>query len=513
MIVAFILAVTLAPTVAPERVETIRSGGSASSGVGGDGTSTGVTVPGGVASGGGSGTGKTSACGDRALQIPGDSYSPPCVAFTGDNGGSTYLGVSKDKIRVGFRIPVEDVRDLQGVINELTAGSDRDFPEPTDADVSRTLDGIIQYFNRNFQFYGRKIELIEWKGQGSALNEILGAGQEAANADAIKASNEIKVFGDLSAFTAPYNDALARRKIVAIGAPYMSNEWFAARAPYSWSIFPDCTQIAETIAEWGVKRVLPYPVSRAGKDLNGKKRKVGIVAPDNPEYQQCVDAAERKVKAAGYEINRYSYTLDLSTASDQANNLAARLRSDGITTVVLASDPLVPLLLVSRMSQQSYFPEWVVTGTALTDIDLVGQIYDTEQWKNAFGISYYAEQQPAGSSYAYFAFKSIYPDAEPIIGVELLYYYFYMFALGVQMAGPNLTPQTFAAGLRAYPGGSGPAGTWGFPAGTYTPYRDAREIYWDPLDLSVYNGKAGRYASNGKRYRIGEWPKGEAPSK
>ena len=311
------------------------------------------------------------------------------------------------------------------------------------------------------------------------------------------------MFADVSAFTQPYNDALARQKVIAIGAPYMSREWFRARAPYSWSIVPDCTIIAETIAEYANKRIYGYTADHAGGDLKGKPRKVAIIAPDNPEYQQCVDAGDRMVTAAGNQMARYSYTLDLASLSDQANNLAAKLKSDRITTVVLATDPLIPLLLTNRLSQQDYYPEWVVTGTALTDIDMVGQFYDQSQWRNAFGLSYFAESQPIGASYAYHAFKSVDPDHEPIFGVELLYYFCYMVALGVQGAGPESDARDFAAGMRAYPGGTGPAGTWGFPDGEFTPYRDAREIWWDPDGPSVMNGAAGRYASDGKRHKPG----------
>jgi hypothetical protein len=42
------------------------------------------------------------------------------------------------------------------------------------------------------------------------------------------------------------------------------------------------------------------------------------------------------------------------------------------------------------------------------------------------------------------------PDEEPIELVDILYYQLYLVALGVQMAGPTLTPETFEAGLHAY---------------------------------------------------------------
>ena len=44
--------------------------------------------------------GKTTACNGQALQVPGDPYSAPCILFSGDNGGATWKGVTRDTINV-----------------------------------------------------------------------------------------------------------------------------------------------------------------------------------------------------------------------------------------------------------------------------------------------------------------------------------------------------------------------------------------------------------------------------
>ncbi|HEY2834414.1 MAG TPA: hypothetical protein VGJ14_18475 [Sporichthyaceae bacterium] len=521
--VTFLLVVTLVPTIA--RQTTVMAAQSDDAGSAAAGATVAGATPGAALGAGPVAKGKKAAlpgpagavaaagpCADRTVQVVGDPYSPPCIAWpTGkENGGATSPGVTKDTIRISFRMPIENISDYESVIRQLTGDKGDAIPTPTEADVRRTIQDYITYFERNFQTYGRKIDLVEWKGKGSVLNEIVGAGQEAAQADAIRAAKELKVFADVSAFTQPYSDALARQGVVAIGAPYMSQQWFAAHQPYAWSPFPDCTSLTETIAEYLNKRVFGHPADHAGPGVVGKQRKVALVVPDNPEYQQCADAGEKIIEAAGNKAARYNYTLDLATLSDQANNLAAKLKQDGVTTIVLATDPLLPLLLTSRMSQQDYYPEWVVTGTALTDLDVVGQFYDQSQWKHAFGMSMLGEQQPQGASYAYAAAKSVDPNHEPIFGSELIYYFMYMIATGIQMAGPDLTPQTFAAGMHAYPGGTGPAGTWAYPKGDYSPYRDAREIWWDPNGNSVFNNAPGRYASTNKRYKPGAWPTGPA---
>ncbi|HEY2831641.1 MAG TPA: hypothetical protein VGJ14_04395 [Sporichthyaceae bacterium] len=525
--IAFLLVVTFVPTIA--RQVTVVSQGAANAtpvaGAGPEGNAPAAVAPGqaqvpggkpvpgakgqvpGAAAAAGAGP-----CANRRIQVVGDPYSPPCIAWPAgkDNGGATSTGITKDSIKISFRLPVENISDFSSVIRQLAGDKANKIPAATDADVRRTIQDYATYFSQNFQMYGRKLDLQEWHGKGSVFNEFVGAGQDAAQADAIHTAKELKAFADISAFTQPYNDALARQGVVAIGAPYMSRQWFAAHQPYSWSPFPDCTTLSEIVAEYLNKRVFGYPADHAGPGLAGQPRKLGIITPDNPEYQQCLNTAMKDINAAGNKAQRYSYTLDLARFSDQANNIAAKLKQDGITTVVLLCDPLFPLLVTNRMSQQQYYPEYVVTGTVLTDSDEFGQLYDEGQWKHAFGLSQLGQEQPQGASFAYAAAKSVDPDHEPIFGADLFYQFFYQLALGIQMAGPNLTAQTFAAGMRAYPGGTGPSGSWGYPDGAYSPYRDGREIWWDPSATSVVNGAPGRYESTNKRYKPGAWPHGPA---
>ena len=109
----------------------------------------------------------------------------------------------------------------------------------------------------------------------------------------------------------------------------------------------------------------------------------------------------------------------------------------------------------------------------------------------------------------YAAYKSVRQD-EPAFAVEIIYAQMYMLALGIQLAGPNLSPESFEKGMFSYPGGTGMYGTWGFP-GTYTPQRDTRIIWWNPDNISTFNRKKGAYveAYGGKRFPIGQLPRGE----
>ena len=164
--------------------------------------------------------------------------------------------------------------------------------------------------------------------------------------------------------------------------------------------------------------------------------------------------------------------------SDQAASLIQKLKAERITTVVCGCDPLLLTFLTAKAKEQNYQPEWVITGVALIDNDMIGQILQQDQWGRAFGVSFSGPTQAAGQGLGYRAYKSVRPD-EPSVGVELIYNQLYLLAIGIQGAGPNLNPQTFEKDMFDYPRRSGPSGTWGFGPGDYTTSDDAREVFWN----------------------------------
>jgi len=514
MIVAFLLMVTLVPTIAREQT-VIHDGTASAGGVTNGGPGTAPLAPGLPGSGstsviGGTSTtrrtaaGHTSGCADRRQQVPGDPYSPPCVLFTGDNGGATSRGVTRSTITIAMRLTADP--DLSSTIAKITGSDLIDSNE----DALRTAQGLADYFNARFQFYGRKIKLVAYQGQGALTRELLGAGQEQANADAIKVASEVGAFADVTGLSEPYSDALARQRVLAFGAPYMSRQWFVDRRPYAWSGFTDCSLLSQSNSDWINKRLVGRPAKYAGGDLQGKPRKFGILAPDNPEYQQCVHDFLNVLHAAGNDAYAVTYSLDLASLSNQAASIVAKFKSQGVTSLACGCDPILPVFLTAKAHEQGYYPEWLVQGTAFTDTDVVGQLYDQTEWSHAFGISSLGDQLPERAGLGYNAYKAVRSD-EPAHAVELIYYQLYMLALGIQLAGPNLTPASFERGMFSYPGGTGEAGTWGFGPSHYTPTQDYKEIWWDPNRTSTYNNKQGAYATNGKRYKLGYVPPGDPP--
>ena len=520
--VLLLLMAILVPTKAPETVSTespASSGGplvpGGPTGIGGttetsllpDGTSvtvggpagtTGTTKPGAAPIGG------ISACSDRQEQVPGDPYSPPCISFSGNNGGKTSTGVNDKEIHVSFR--VLDEKGFQQTLAALAGASLQDGPE----DVKRTVEALGEYFSQRYQFYGRQIVWDFYNGQGSNTTELLGGGQEKAEADADTVKS-MGSFADMSATSEPYADALARRKIVGFGDPYLSEPWHMAHRPYIWSLATDGTLVANEAAEYAGKRLCGKGAKWAGGALKDKPRNIATFAPENSWYQESVTISRETAKKYGCSPGpNVKYQLDLGTMSNQSANIIPKMKEAGVTTILCGCDPIMPVFLTGEMNRAGYYPEFVIVGTALTDTDIVGQLWNQNEAKHAFGVSSLQAPVPQTETIAYEAYKTVRKD-EPAFGVDIIYYQMQMMAIGIQMAGPKLTPETFEQGMFSYPPKLGPAGFWKMGPRDYTAANDVREIYWDPNAISGYNGKKGAYIepSPGVRWKQGEIPTGD----
>lgn len=436
-------------------------------------------------------------CEDRELQVPDSGYSPPCLTWSGDdNGGATAVGVTEDTIRISHRHIADG--HMPQTLSELAGMSLGEDAE----DMWISTEGLVAWFNEHFEFYGRELELVKYDGKGSLTTELFGGGQENANVDARQVV-DLEVFADATSFTQPYSEALVDQEVISIGAPYMSREWFKERYPYAWSNFPDCSSVSEMSVEVAVERFLGEPAEFAGGELADRRRTIAIIHPDTKEYTDCARAGARKITEAGYEVDVQSYPFQLGASAAQATGILAKLRNDKVTTVACGCDPLMVMSLTQQAEQQEYYPEWYLLSTGFVDWDLTGQIIANgsgSQWSRALGITPTAPPVPFGESEAYRAFKSARPDLEPSQFVDVGFSMLYRLAIGIQMAGPDLNPETFGQGMFNYPGGNGPLGAWKFSPDNPSGAADSRLVYWGHDQPSPFNEEPGTYITVGERF-------------
>ncbi|HVY08591.1 MAG TPA: hypothetical protein VG650_05025 [Mycobacteriales bacterium] len=508
LVTAFLLMSLLVPTIAPDQnvaaSTTTTTGPVASSlpsgAAGQPATAAGQVKHGtaashvGVASTVSGGT--TSKC--VGPQVRGDGYSPPCVSFSGSNGGATSRGVTAKQITITFRIPADNLASTDAAIQQLAGKYNTAAFSDTEADVKRTIADLVTYFNRTFQFYGRKLSLRFFNGQGTLTSEITGGGQSQANADALKVADSYQAFADISAFSQPFAQALSEQHVVNIGSPYMSLGWYQQHSPYAWSFFPNCTTATEGGSANVVRQLLPQHVTWAGKGVpDGQKRRFAVIAPDNPIYQSCIHIVTRAMARAGQPpVDDLSYTANLSELSQEAAAMEQRMVNDKITTIICACDPITLIYLTGDFDNAEYEPEIVNSGGAFTDEDVVAQLMDQDVWAHAAGETFNGTTPPFGSSLAYFAAKSVDPSHIPAHEVDVFYEDLYILALGIQQAGPDLTPDSLQRGLFSYRGGDGEYGPWSFNQhgrGIWTPQYEFRDEWWNPKVPSPFNGQMGSW--------------------
>ncbi|HUC05985.1 MAG TPA: hypothetical protein VL961_11345 [Acidimicrobiales bacterium] len=453
-------------------------------------------------------TGNTSACPGQALQVPGDPYSPPCVAFSGSNGGATSNGVTAGTITLSYRFTSDYSSESQSVDSLGGAAF-----TPTKASTESTVNGLVAYFNSHFQFYGRKLAVDYFNGQGSMTNEEQDIGQAQTMADATNVAQQIHAFADINTQDELYANDLVQQHVVNFGGGDLANSTLEASAPYTWGTSVSCNTLITAVMEVVDKELANRPAAYAGGSLKGQPRKIALLAPSSPDYASCANEAIALAKAAGVTISDdISYELDASTLTQQDDTIVAKLANDGDTTVLLFTDPISNLLLTERAAQQDYTPEWFEMGIA-ADVDAVAQLYDQSEWSHTFGISFLGEAVPVQDMLGYDAYKASNSDEPATSVVQSAYETLDELAIGIQLAGPDLTPTTFEEGMRAYPGSQPGSdnlqfGSWLFPAGDFNPTQDSWLISWNPNKVSPQNGQPGSYDIDTPRYKAGQYPTG-----
>jgi len=184
-------------------------------------------------------------------------------------------------------------------------------------------------------------------------------------------------------------------------------------------------------------------------------------------------------------------------------------------------DALTPVFFTKEATKEAYFPEWMQTGTGLTDTTFFGRTYDTQQWSHSFGISplwVFFENLQVSDGYREYhhacdtAKADCAPKAEST-GINVYRTAQLELFTGIEMAGPKLTPQSFAQGEYSYPptGGTPAYPLFHFTKDSPNIIKDFTETWWDQTRTGkdeVNNNAAGvlMKANQGKRYLPGQWP-------
>jgi hypothetical protein len=333
---------------------------------------------------------------------------------------------------------------------------------------------------------------------------------------------------------------MAKKHIIVAGggstAP-VPNVYFQDDDPYYYDITMDSTRATNILGEYWCKKLNNKPVKFAGTDVQTTRnwgpapgvpptRKVAILFPSsNGDPTQKLGAENFVANVTGRMCNspggvlKFPYESDINKAQQQAQTAVNELIANHITSVVCFCDLIAPLFFTNAMKSNGYFPEHVMSGTALIDYDTVGKLYDPTEWSHAFGLSQLGEPFPVDKQDQTKAFQDAGRNGVPNNSEGVAWAYWALAATSFQAAGPMLTTQTMHQGLLNAP----PAGGWALTHDPHYPLlkmqapdlwtfiQDMREVYWSSTRTSNANGQPGSYCpvGGGVRYNIGQWPGGD----
>jgi hypothetical protein len=426
-----------------------------------------------------------------ARQVPWSKYSPPCVgAFSGENGGDTSHGVTAEtiKIVVGFGNASENAA-VQSLAGPAT---------PNDQTWADTIKAYAAYFNTQFETYGREVVVETYQMKSDYVLADMGRDTAAAQADA-QTSHDLGAFIDLTALTntssLPYGNALADLGVIAWSFPLRTAENYASHAPYMYNFLPDGTKWARWATNLVCHRMAGLPAIYAGGDVKDKPRKFGVIGVNIPEWKAAADMTSAQIRdECGESTVNLTYEFDLGTFSQYGASMMAQMRSEGVTTILCVCDPLGPIFMTQSATDDGYFPEWLFHNQGIVDSN-----YDPEQLANSFSNGP-ALPAPTDTE-AFRVFRQAYPGEDPPDKPYFGWIYGIMMQVfsAVQMAGPNLNPQTFHDAMKHLPRSQdgGDYGPWWGDAdprygGTFTPWTGVQVTRWS-FDAPSPDGSASGY--------------------
>jgi len=416
-----------------------------------------------------------------------DPQSPPCIASWPDaangNGGATSRGVSAVEIRLT-------------ISKAATSGYNE-----------RSYGRIVDFVNTHYQLYGRRLRLVVNNG-GSAYepSETHAAAQAALATDAFAAIGNAH---DNAAF----GHELAQHHMITVTTDVATgvgagSAAMAADAPYVWTYQPPYDVTERNLGAFVCTSLEGRPAKFAAEQSN-ETRRFAIITQHGPNGGPRTDPAplQQELAKCGLEPEVVTVPSSFGNTDTEGTQTVAQLRSRGVTTL-LSLVACCNEALEFHASQSGWHPEWVyygkdnqypsvVSGTNASGRGQMAGKLSLAPANKVVALSENPAHRAAGSGVGYV-------DEDFYRSVQII-------AAGAQMAGPDLTPRSFATALHTTvfpnPGaGAAPSYQAAVSAPTNEPWmiRDFAVAWPDAreparIDYSLC------FARSGRRWSLGTW--------
>jgi hypothetical protein len=292
-----------------------------------------------------------------------------------------------------------------------------------------------------------------------------------------------------------------------------------------------CARLAGKNARWAGGTDASTPP----KPLTSLPRKFGILLEpftdsDPVNRPEALAPMLSRLHACGIDIpardvivNPVSGIFDPSTAQ----NAMLQIRNDNVTSVICMCNFFSFGTLQRAAEASAYQPEWITSTFGLNDVNSSFTLGagPNSQMQHTLGVTFQPRMvNPLLNPYNVAVQEgdpSVTPDTASTGEAKLeVYRALLVLASGIQMAGPNLTVESFRDGLRGTvfpnPITQTHAGAVGFRPDGYSMTKDGAEWYYDVNARGPFADSGAKpgtvcYLDGGARYELGGWPVGDAP--
>ena len=434
-----------------------------------------------------------------------------------DNGGATAQGVTDTSVKVVGYFSND----------EMMAASGETQPKNTVTGAPATWQGVAQDYDASFAAMTEQLGAFQLWGRTPEVEVVLASGldeaAQRADALAILEKKPFMVFdmaNPSEGGSAIFSSVIAAEKIIGWSAsttPEIARE----QDPYRWNFGQDPDTVPALAAAFVGRTLSGKKAQFAGDDAMAKQtRKFGVIYP-NADMNYDVFTDSLKETGGATLTEQLEFDPDPARSQEQATTFVTKLKSSGVTTVVLLAFPTMVGALMEAATAQDYAPEWVLTGTGYHDYPLFPRTWDQEQAAHAFGLGVlspdFSGPTPADSMDP---IKWYFGSAGGRHGGSVAGMYLGLYQ-AMHYAGPTLTPKNVKKGLFAAPAYGGAADdttVWrnGFGSSVDMPYdeygwlgSDRALIWYDPEGtIEAMPGKgAYRFMEGGKRFGYADFPK------
>jgi len=442
------------------------------------------------------------------------TYAAPCAKpFSGDNGGATADGVTKDAIKIVV-YQADPSKDALAAATVRGSGAD-----VSPASARTTYQGYFDMYEKYYNFYGRKLDVVFFPGTGAPDDEVTAR----SDADAIADMHPFAVMSGPNR-TPVWAQELLARHVMCVGQCSLAvpEKTINDGPQYLYGVGPTPEQAGLMTAKFVTTQLAGKKAVYGGDDVKNKTRVFGVAHYDTVDGQQkqAFAALKSAFQKANVKIAAdLPFQLDLARGQENARTIIAKLKDAGVTTVVYTGDPLTPGDLTKEATAQNYFPEWVIGSNVLVDIALFGRTYDQKQWTHAFGLALTQARVNQDANPAYNVYKWFNGVKPPNNTYGVILADMAQTMNGINNAGPDLTPDTFRAAVYNAPvqGGTplaprtsrGKHGLWpGIDVGGSD---DTGLIWWNPNahgedEIGQVGDGLYEYVQMGKRWTLDDIP-------